>query len=94
MKRIFLAQVAATALAVGATSILPSLAAAQTVPPIGGGWKDVIPIPVEDPKIKAIAGSLFKPTGTGPGECGRHRLVDAMRRILARLSAQGAPSGA
>jgi dienelactone hydrolase len=66
MKRIFLAQVAATALAVGATSILPSLAAAQTVWPIGGGWKDVIPIPVEDPKIKAIAGALFKPTGTGP----------------------------
>ena len=49
MKRKFLAQIAATALAVGATSDLPSLAAGQTTPPMGGGYKDVIPIPVGDP---------------------------------------------
>jgi DNA polymerase III subunit epsilon len=66
MKRKFLAQIAATALAVGATSGLPSLAAGQTMPPMGGGYKDVIPIPVDDPTTKAIAGALFKPAGTGP----------------------------
>ena len=27
-------------------------------------------------------------------ESGRHRLIDALRRILARLDAQGVPSGA
>jgi dienelactone hydrolase len=66
MKCNFLAQVAATALAVGATSVLPSLAPAQTSPPMGGGYKDVIPIPVDDPTTKAIAGALFKPAGKGP----------------------------
>jgi hypothetical protein len=66
MKRKFLTQVAATALAVGATSGLPSLAAGQTTPPMSGGYKDVIPIPVDDPTTKAIAGALFKPSGTGP----------------------------
>ena len=66
MKRKFLAQMAATALAVGATPGLPSLAAGQTMPPMGGGYKDVIPIPVDDPTTKAIAGALFKPAGTGP----------------------------
>jgi len=33
---------------------------------MGGGYKDVIPIPVDDPATKAIAGALFKPAGPGP----------------------------
>ena len=39
--------------------------------------------------FEAARGSL-KPLG----ESGRHGLVDALRRILARLGAQGVPSGA
>jgi dienelactone hydrolase len=39
---------------------------AQTKPPIGGGYKDVIPISVDDPTTKAIAGALFKPAAAGP----------------------------
>jgi dienelactone hydrolase len=67
MKPKFLAGVAAIALAVGlAAVVLPSLVAAQTVPPMGGGYTNVIPIPVDDPTTKAIAGALFKPTGAGP----------------------------
>ena len=44
---------------------------------MGGGYKDVIAIPVDDPDVKAIAGAFFKPEGTGPfpaivylGDCG------------------------
>ena len=33
---------------------------------MGGGYTNVIPIPVDDPNIKAIAGALFKPEGAGP----------------------------
>jgi dienelactone hydrolase len=33
---------------------------------MGGGYTNVIPIPVDDPDTKAIAGALFKPTGAGP----------------------------
>jgi dienelactone hydrolase len=65
-KRGFLAEVAATVLAVGATPDLPSLAAAQTSPPMGGEYTNVIPIPVDDPATAAIAGALFKPEGAGP----------------------------
>jgi dienelactone hydrolase len=54
------------ALALGAVIVLPSFASGQTVPPIGGGYKDVIAIPVDDPTTKAIAGALFKPAGKGP----------------------------
>jgi hypothetical protein len=43
-----------------------SLVAAQTTPPMGGGYTDVIAIPVDDPSVRAIAGRLFKPTGAGP----------------------------
>jgi dienelactone hydrolase len=66
MKRRLLVLVAATALAVGATPVLPSLAAAQTSPPMSGGFTNVIPIPVDDPETKAIAGALLKPEGAGP----------------------------
>jgi dienelactone hydrolase len=55
-----------TALAVGATLGVSIPAAAQSVPPMGGGYTNVIPIPVDDPTTKAIAGALFKPTGKGP----------------------------
>jgi dienelactone hydrolase len=41
-------------------------AAAQSAPPIGGGYTNAIPIPVDDPATKAIAGALFKPAGAGP----------------------------
>ena len=54
------------ALALGSVMFLPSFAHSQTVPPMGGGYKDVIPIPVDDPTTKAIAGALFKPAGPGP----------------------------
>ena len=54
------------AVAVSATLGVLALAAAQTAPPIGGGYKDVIPIPVDDPATKTIAGALFKPAGSGP----------------------------
>jgi dienelactone hydrolase len=39
---------------------------AETPPPMGGGYTDVISIPVNDPATKAIAGALFKPSGAGP----------------------------
>lgn len=55
-----------SALVLGATIVLPSLAFSQTAPPMGGGYKDVVPIPVDDPITKAIAGALFKPAGKGP----------------------------
>jgi hypothetical protein len=48
MERI-LTSVATVALTVGAMIIIPSLAAGQTAPPIGGGYQNVIPIPVDDP---------------------------------------------
>jgi dienelactone hydrolase len=33
---------------------------------MGGGYTNVIPIPVNEPKTKAISGALFKPEGVGP----------------------------
>ncbi len=35
-------------------------------PRMGGGYTNVIAIPVDDPDTKAIAGALFKPQGAGP----------------------------
>src|SRR3984885_5953783 len=55
-----------TAVAVSATLGISTLASAQTAPPMGGGYTNVIPIPVDDPNIKAIAGALFKPRDAGP----------------------------
>ena len=66
MKRKFLAPVAAVALTASAIIIVPSIGLSQTPPPMGGGYTNVIPIPVDDPKIKNIAGALFKPAGAGP----------------------------
>lgn len=36
------------------------------VPPMGGGYTNVVPIPVNDPAVKQIAGTLIKPEGAGP----------------------------
>lgn len=49
-----------------ATGLLPVASGAETAPPMGGGYKDVIAIPVDDPATKAIAGALMKPLGAGP----------------------------
>ena len=35
-------------------------------PRMGGGYTNVIAIPVDDPDTKAIAGALFRPQGAGP----------------------------
>jgi hypothetical protein len=47
------------------SSIFLGVSAAQT-PPMAGGYTNTIPIPVDDPQVKAIAGALFKPQGAGP----------------------------
>ena len=64
MKRKFLMIAAATAILAGAGA--PSYVSAEQTPPMSGGYKNVIPIPVDDPRVKTIAGTLFKPEGAGP----------------------------
>ena len=54
------------AVAVSAMLGVSTLAAAQTAPPIGGGYTNAIAIPVDDPTTKNISGALFKPPGAGP----------------------------
>ncbi|HEY2534848.1 MAG TPA: dienelactone hydrolase family protein [Xanthobacteraceae bacterium] len=66
MKGKFLASVGVVALSIAAMLAFPSVSMGQTKPPMGGGYTDVIPIPVNDPATKAIAGALFKPAGAGP----------------------------
>jgi dienelactone hydrolase len=61
MKRSVLLSVASIAL-----FTFPSLAAGETPPRMGGVYQNVIPIPVDDPATKNIAGALFKPPGAGP----------------------------
>jgi dienelactone hydrolase len=63
--RHLLVAAAAITIAAGAMVAFPSASAAQT-PPMGGGYTNVIAIPVDDPQVKAIAGALFKPEGAGP----------------------------
>src|SRR4051812_42116092 len=65
MKLHLMTAVAAVAFGAGAT-VVPHLLQAAEVPPMGGGYTDVIPIPVKDPAVKEIAGALFKPQGAGP----------------------------
>jgi dienelactone hydrolase len=55
-----------TAVAASATLGVSTFAAAQDTPPMGGGYTNAIPIPVDDPTTKNIAGALFKPAGVGP----------------------------
>lgn len=62
MKHKLMISVAAVVFAGGAI-IFPEISAAQAM---GGGYKGVIAIPVDDPNVKAIAGALFKPEGAGP----------------------------
>jgi hypothetical protein len=63
-KRDALTVVAAIIGAAGVMFALPSLAA--DAPAMGGGYTNVIPIPVSDPSVKEIAGALLKPQGAGP----------------------------
>ena len=55
-----------TSLALLGAMVVPHLLQAAELPPMGGGYTNVIPIPVKDPAVKAIAGALFKPQGAGP----------------------------
>ena len=57
--------VAAVAFGSGAM-VAPHLLQAADGPKMGGGYTDVIPIPVKDTAVKEIAGALFKPKGAGP----------------------------
>ena len=66
MKRQISASVTIPVLSVIALLAFPPVSRGQTPPPIGGGYTDVIAIPVNDPATKAIGGALFKPAGTGP----------------------------
>jgi dienelactone hydrolase len=66
MKRLVASFTAAGAFAVTVIVISTSLGAAQPAPAMGGGYTNVITIPVDDPKTKTIAGALFKPSGSGP----------------------------
>ena len=65
MRRRLLLTAAAVAVAPSAIAGFPAQCSAQ-VPPMAGGYKDVIAIPVTDPDVKTIAGALFKPEGAGP----------------------------
>ena len=66
MKRQFSGSVSVAVLSAIALLAFPPVSRGQTPPPMGGGYTDVISIPVNDPAIKAIAGALFKPAGAGP----------------------------
>ena len=65
MEKHVLAKAAARAIAANIIVWAPSASVAKT-PPMAGGYTDFISIPVDDPNVKAIAGALFKPPGTGP----------------------------
>jgi hypothetical protein len=64
MKFYLMTAVAAVAFGAGAMVAPQSLQAAEA-PPIGGGYTNVIPIPVNDPSVKEIAGALFQASGRG-----------------------------
>jgi dienelactone hydrolase len=93
MKRNYLARFAA--FAAGVVVGFSTFAAAQT-PPMGGGYTNVIPIPVHDPTTKAIAGALFKPTGAGPfpavveiGGCNGVSSSQSTKGLIDRLLSKG-----
>ena len=68
-------------------------------PRMGGGYTNVIAIPVDDPDTKAIAGALFRPKGAGPfpaviylGFCGSFASGDeraVQKTLVERLPAKG-----
>jgi hypothetical protein len=73
MRSRLLMSATAVAIAAAAMMVFPSLSAAQ-MPPMGGGYTNVIAIPVDDPATKSIAGALLKPTGAGPRIRPQHRV--------------------
>ena len=92
MRRSILAFLPAVALMVAA---FPSVASAQSSPPIGGGYEDVVPIPVDDPNIKTIAGALFKPAFpgvvfmTGCGGLNPPEEIAMQKTVIDHLRAKG-----
>jgi dienelactone hydrolase len=66
MKGKFSASVSVVALTTTLMAAVTSVSIGQSPPPIGGGYTNVIAIPVNDPAIKAIGGAMFKPAGRGP----------------------------
>lgn len=46
--------------------LAPQVSQAADGPKMGGGYTNVVPIPVVDPAVKEIAGALLKPEGAGP----------------------------
>lgn len=66
MNRTYLTSIAVAVLLAAVMVASSSMPKAETAPPMGGGFTDVIPIPVNDPAVPAIAGALFKPAGSGP----------------------------
>jgi len=90
MKRKHLMLVTAIAITANAMAGFPSLST-DLSPTMGGGYTNVIAIPVDDPEVDAIAGALFKPDGAGPfpaviylsGSAGiNSRLDRALQRAL------------
>ncbi len=65
MRRRLLIAATAVTIAAGAIVILSSISAAQA-PLMSGGYPNVIPIPIDEPGTKAIAGALIKPEGARP----------------------------
>jgi dienelactone hydrolase len=67
MKHHLLMTTAAVAGLAAALIVLPTISAAET-PPMSGGYTNVIaiPVPENDPQVRAVAGALFKPEGKGP----------------------------
>jgi dienelactone hydrolase len=65
MKRQFSALVSVAVVSAIALLAFSPVSRGQTPPPIGGGYTNVIVIPVNDPATKAIGGALFKPAGAG-----------------------------
>jgi dienelactone hydrolase len=57
---------AVSAWAVGASLLSTVAQPANQTPPMSGGYSKPIPIPVNDPAVKSIAGALFKPGNAGP----------------------------
>jgi dienelactone hydrolase len=66
MKRQISVSMGVATLSAVAILALPPVSKGQSPPPIGGGYTNVIAIPVNDPAVKAIGAALFKPAGVGP----------------------------
>ena len=84
MKRNFSTSVAAMALHAGRDSLPSTFGASHTAPPIGGGYTNAVPIPVDDPATKNIAGGCCFEAGRR-GSISRGRLHERMRRTSTTL---------